>query len=268
MKKYNVLRIAEVVMGIVHALFFFVIPFATLSGLAQGIGSFASMLGMGDAYPDKLTGLAAFKMGYIFGDDAIIIQVIFLTVFIAGIVIAIFSLIPKLWTYLIIGLMSVIQLLGYGLGVICLQDFAQIGYVATPVIYIAIVLAIAQIVVSIVAKIKEKKSSDSVVKVGKHDGIITGMTGEYTGVKMPIKAGESIKIGRNSEMVNIVVKGESVSREHCEVSYDGKNSRYIIKDLSKFGTFKTDGSKLDKESILTPGSVIQIGPNGDTFRLG
>jgi hypothetical protein len=226
------------------------------------------MLGMGDAYPEKLTGLAAFKMGGLFGEDAVIIQVIFIGEFIAGLLITIFSLIPKLWTYFIIELLCVIQLLGYGLGVVCLQDFAQVGYGATPVIYIAIVLVIAQIVVAIISRIKEKKSSDSVVKVGKHDGVITGMSGEYAGVAMPIKSGKSIKIGRNSELVNIVVKGESVSREHCEVSYDGKNGRYIIKDLSKLGTFKSDGSKLDKESILNAGSVIQIGPNGDTFRLG
>jgi hypothetical protein len=268
MKKYSAFKMIEIVLGLLHVLFFFVIPFATLSGIGQALGSAANMFGMGDAYPEKLTGLAIVKMASIFGADVNFLIAIFTAVFVAGIIIVIMGLIPKRWTHILVLILSLAQALLYGLGVICLMDFEQLGYKTNIVIYLAIVISVVQFVVSIIGLVKEKQFSDSIVKVGKHDGIITGMTGEYADVKVPIKAGKSIKIGRNSEQVNIVVKGESVSREHCEVSYDGKNGRYIIKDLSKFGTFKSDGSKLDKESILTPGSVIQIGPNGDTFRLG
>lgn len=66
-------------------------------------------------------------------------------------------------------------------------------------------------------------------------------------------------IGRDPAC-DIRVPAASISRRHCEVSFDEDEDSVTIKDLgSSNGTF-VNGQKISGETELTPGDTVRIGP--------
>lgn len=101
-------------------------------------------------------------------------------------------------------------------------------------------------------------------------GSITGIKGMFAGAQIPLESGEEIIIGRGAEICHIILEGSLISRKHCVVQYDGNTGNYLVTDFSENGTYVTSGGKLphNKRLALSPGTVICIGNDENTFQLG
>lgn len=61
---------------------------------------------------------------------------------------------------------------------------------------------------------KKQNSSDKSPELSIHC-----RQGEYAGVAFPLKAGDTISIGKNPEISNIVLSDPGISRLHCTITY-------------------------------------------------
>ncbi|MCI7795188.1 MAG: FHA domain-containing protein [Lachnospiraceae bacterium] len=280
MKKSN-FRIILMIAGLLHVLVFFAVPYAKLSGVMSGLGQLAGALGMGDSYPEKLTGMAAMKMADMFRGDAGAIKVLFPLPAVLGALILLANAIGKgKASYIVSLILSLVGLGGYGFLTVAMQDFESVGYKSGALIYIMLAVCAVQFVVSIVGMAKDKApaagtapaagSKGKNVKVGKKDGTITGVTGAYSGAVIPVKSGDTIVIGRDPSSCSIIIKDEKASRKHCTVSFNAENGMYAVTDLSVNGVYDRDGGRLPEKTAvpMSAGSEIRIGKDGDVFRLG
>ena len=89
--KKSIFRILLMAAGALHLLPYFAVPYAELKGLASGLGQLAGAFGMGDAYPEKLTGSAAVAMANMFSADEGFIKVLMLLPVVIGILVFDFS---------------------------------------------------------------------------------------------------------------------------------------------------------------------------------
>lgn len=105
------------------------------------------------------------------------------------------------------------------------------------------------------------------------EGMIRGVAGYYTGYKFQIKDGETINIGRDSKMAQIVFAdsedSKKISRLHCSISYSAVRGAYTITDRSSNGTFRADGSQLPPNTPLElpRGTTIYLGSPNNSFTL-
>ena len=107
------------------------------------------------------------------------------------------------------------------------------------------------------------------MKIKQHtvqEGAILGVSGEYTGARIPVD--REIIIGRDQNSCNIVITQPDISRRHCGISYDARRNVYAVMDYSSNGTFLEDGTRLRRESAteLHAGDVIKVGKQ-DSFRM-
>lgn len=72
-----------------------------------------------------------------------------------------------------------------------------------------------------------------------NSGTISVLTGSMNGFSIPIKDGETLYLGKDQKVANLVFTGDykNVSRLHCSVTYDAKTSKYYVVDSSSNGTF-------------------------------
>lgn len=91
-------------------------------------------------------------------------------------------------------------------------------------------------------------------------GGIRPISGEYAGVKFKLTDGETLMLGRDPALCNIVFRDKNISRRHCAVRYSAAQDRYYVMDLSKNGTFLENGVRLrpQAEMALERGSKIYL----------
>lgn len=70
-------------------------------------------------------------------------------------------------------------------------------------------------------------------------------------------SGQEITVGRSKG--NVILMGKTVSGEHCKILYDTSQGQFIVKDLSKNGTY-CNGRKIGRgnQILIPPGSYIDI----------
>ena len=94
--------------------------------------------------------------------------------------------------------------------------------------------------------------------------------GAYIGAIIRIKPEQSIRIGRDNTVADMIVNLPLVSRLHCEITYHADKHEYEIVDYSSNGTF-VNGYKrlLPKETyILKPGTELCFGDKETIYKLG
>ena len=100
---------------------------------------------------------------------------------------------------------------------------------------------------------------------------ITGMSGMYTGQTIPIVPNDEMIIGRDNAMCNLIVdqNAEKVSRKHCGIVFDPRQSVYMVTDYSSNGTFIDGGNRLvaNMPTALRRGAVITLGNRENRFKL-
>lgn len=284
--KKSIYRIITAILGILHLLPLFVLPYAKLEGLLGGLGQLAGALGVGDSYPEKLTGLAILRLSGGMGVEASgVIMVLVLLPALSGFLITIMMLIGKSKvSYIVSILFSMISAGVYGLMAIFLSDFSSYGYQVGVIHFLFLGIEVLQAAIAVIGIKKEKTEvfSESHISIENrdgaetcaneenYDGVIFGITGTYEGASIPIKIGETIVIGRDPASCGIVIKDEKASRKHCRIFYHGMNGTYSVTDISSNGVYDENGKRLPQntEILMEAGSEIRIGRDGDVFRFG
>lgn len=101
-------------------------------------------------------------------------------------------------------------------------------------------------------------------------GRLTGITGEYSGVSLPVEDGQELVLGKDPAVCNIVLGKDSdfISHKHCGIRYIAASNTYILMDYSKNGVFDEQGNALHSNMQLYPGAVIVLANKGNMFRVG
>jgi len=98
-----------------------------------------------------------------------------------------------------------------------------------------------------------------------------GVNGMFAGYSFPLRAGETVTIGRDGAACQIVIanNADRVSRTHCSVSFDAQLGLYIVTDMSSNGTFLTDGTRLppQRPNRVARGTIICLGDPSNSFKL-
>ena len=81
---------------------------------------------------------------------------------------------------------------------------------------------------------------------------------------------ETLTIGRAASMCNLVVNGQGISRRHCQVTYRAESNSYVVQDLSKNGTWMSNGRQIPPGTPveLMAGSMIYLALPDQRIRLG
>ena len=98
---------------------------------------------------------------------------------------------------------------------------------------------------------------------------IVCISGEFANASFPINPNETVVIGRDSAVSNIVIVAPKVSRKHCTISFDSAKNMFIVVDCSTNGTYTENGTRLmaNMNNPLPSGTVISLGSNENRFRL-
>lgn len=98
---------------------------------------------------------------------------------------------------------------------------------------------------------------------------IVCISGEFANASFPLNPNETVVIGRDSAVSNIVIVAPKVSRKHCTISFDTTKNMFIVCDCSTNGTYTENGTRLmaNMNNPLPSGSVISLGSNENRFRL-
>jgi len=247
-----------------------VLPYAKLKGLGSSLSSLAGMLGAGDVYPERLTGLAGVKMGLAIGDQGTVYAVLFLLPAVVALlmVLAVFFG-KKKGSYITAIIVSILMLIPYGFITLILQDFDQMGYNRGIAVPLMMVLLAVQFIVAIISCVKDKGGVPAKEKGGvpaKEKGhVLIGLRGSYEGASIPMRAGEPVTIGRDPSTCSLVLKDERVSRKHCTLVYDKARGGFVMEDFSTNGVLTQSGSRYPRNTVLNPGDVILIGE--DSFEV-
>lgn len=103
-----------------------------------------------------------------------------------------------------------------------------------------------------------------------HTGAIIGVKGKYTGTIIRIKANQKIMVGRDPDMVDIVLDDIAISRKHCKIEYSDTTQTYSICDVSSNGVLVNETFYLPKgeEVTLNKGDELRFGDTLHVFKLG
>lgn len=90
-------------------------------------------------------------------------------------------------------------------------------------------------------------------------GIISVLSGSMKDIKIPIKSGETILLGKDPQFSNLVFGDDyvNVSRMHCSITYNSDINAFYVVDSSTNGTYLSS-SRLDKyvRTLVPPHSEL------------
>lgn len=94
-------------------------------------------------------------------------------------------------------------------------------------------------------------------------GTLRGVTGTIAGGILELKEGETIMIGRDPAVCQLILNHPKVSRKHCYVSYHSEQDAYEVVCYSHNGVLVSDGQEIreNERKILSRG-VQLIFANG------
>lgn len=97
-------------------------------------------------------------------------------------------------------------------------------------------------------EVVEVKENRKAVEEVRFDGEISITSGSMNGFTVPIKDGETLYLGKDATVSNIVFTKDypNVSRMHCSVTFDAKTNKYYVIDSSSNGTYLANRQRLIK----------------------
>ena len=98
---------------------------------------------------------------------------------------------------------------------------------------------------------------------------INCLYGEYKGAFFAMSDGEEMVIGKTTDICNILIHEEKISRKHCLVTYKKDMNVYYITDYSKNGTYLADGKRFPSGMtvVCEPSTIIYLGKGTQVFEL-
>lgn len=122
-----------------------------------------------------------------------------------------------------------------------------------------------------VATTRQKQTVlSSLNQTQKNYGALICVHGAYLGSIIRIKPEQKILIGRDGNIVDMIINLPFVSRIHCTILYHCDTMEYEIVDLSHNGTFVNGNKRLlrDETYLLKPGNEICFGDKETIYKLG
>lgn len=93
-------------------------------------------------------------------------------------------------------------------------------------------------------------------------------SGELQRTTIPFQNQDSIIIGRDPSVANIVLNSKDISRRHCEIQYNSSDRCYYICDYSSYG-LRVNGQQIQKNTPVrcNAGSKISLANRRNEFIL-
>ena len=107
-------------------------------------------------------------------------------------------------------------------------------------------------------------------KATEKQGVLVCERGTDKGVVLAFRPEQSILIGRDEKVADIVINFPKVSRLHCVIIFHQESNTYEIVDVSKNGTFISGQQRLvsDTSYLVKPGTKICFGDLDNVYCLG
>lgn len=97
-------------------------------------------------------------------------------------------------------------------------------------------------------------------KMPRKDGKLIGISGSYKGMVIPLAFHESVILGRDPAVSNLVFKDPKISKKHCKITRQSWG--YRVESYSDNGTFLKNGARITKDGArLNTGDEIALGEN-------
>ncbi len=88
-------------------------------------------------------------------------------------------------------------------------------------------------------------------------GTLEFVSGELQGTTIPLKNQDSIVIGRDPSISNIILNSKDISRRHCEIQYNSSDRCYYICDYSSYGV-RVNGQQIPKNNPVRCNSGARV----------
>ena len=73
-----------------------------------------------------------------------------------------------------------------------------------------------------------------------------------------IEPNRTVKVGRLATSDVMMPADNQISRNHCEVFYNEPKREFIVRDLSKYGTYLADGKPMEKEKSYDAAQPVAV----------
>lgn len=93
--------------------------------------------------------------------------------------------------------------------------------------------------------------------------------GEYKDASIELADGQTITLGRDGKVANLVFADASVSKKHCTISWNQKEGCFIVHDYSSNGTYYLNGIRLEHDAdVRCPvNSIIKLADGENVMTL-
>ena len=102
-------------------------------------------------------------------------------------------------------------------------------------------------------------------------GSLQCIQGMYNGISFPVIDEETVVLGTNPQIANIVIEDEAhiVSGKHCSLTYSVATDKYVLVDYSTNGTYLNNALVQKNMPInVLKGDTIALGDARNMFRIG
>lgn len=101
-------------------------------------------------------------------------------------------------------------------------------------------------------------------------GTLVCLNGPYRNAIIKIRPEQPILIGRDGNIVDLIINLPPVSRKHCEIIYHKESMLYEITDFSTNGTYINGDIRIIpyEPYVLKPGTIIGFGNKNNIYKLG
>lgn len=95
------------------------------------------------------------------------------------------------------------------------------------------------------------------------------IAGTYMGADIDLPSGMELVIGRNSQMSQLILPEQDISRRHCSIRYENADGYYYVTDYSAFGVVINDSQKMAKgvTTKCSAGTKLTLGSGSNIFIL-
>lgn len=93
--------------------------------------------------------------------------------------------------------------------------------------------------------------------------------GEYKDASIELADGQTITLGRDGKVANLVFSDSSISKKHCTISWNQMEGCFIVHDYSSNGTYYLNGTRLERDvDVKCPvNSVIKLADGENIMTL-
>ena len=99
-------------------------------------------------------------------------------------------------------------------------------------------------------------------------GMLIGLAGDISNSKISLVPGQKIVIGRDPSLASLVIDRAKISRVHCVIQYNGKQTGYTVIDRSRNGV-RLNGKEIryNLPTYASAGSIVALADGENKFQL-